>query len=36
MPLYWHHWRVESSLTQALSEALQTHAAKVLRQTPPG
>jgi LysR family transcriptional regulator (chromosome initiation inhibitor) len=32
LPLYWHHWRVESSLAQSLSEALLQHAAGVLRQ----
>lgn len=35
LPLYWHHWRVESSLAQSLSEALLQHAAQVLRQPGP-
>ena len=35
LALYWHHWRVESSLAGELTDALLSHARQVLRQTLP-
>ena len=32
IPLYWHHWRVESELSQALADAMQRHCRQHLRQ----
>ncbi|UTH73197.1 LysR family transcriptional regulator ArgP [Chromobacterium sp. IIBBL 290-4] len=32
IPLYWHHWRVESALSQALTEAMLEYSAQQLRQ----
>ncbi|AXE31978.1 ArgP/LysG family DNA-binding transcriptional regulator [Chromobacterium phragmitis] len=32
LPLYWHHWRVESELSQALTEAMLDYCAHHLRQ----
>lgn len=32
IPLYWHHWRVESRLSQALTEAMLNHCGRYLRQ----
>lgn len=32
LPLYWHHWRVESELSQALTEAMLDYCGRHLRQ----
>ncbi|MBN3002942.1 LysR family transcriptional regulator ArgP [Chromobacterium alkanivorans] len=32
IPLYWHHWRVESALSQALADAMERHCRQHLRQ----
>ncbi|WP_047243190.1 ArgP/LysG family DNA-binding transcriptional regulator [Chromobacterium subtsugae] len=32
IPLYWHHWRVESRLSQALTEAMLAYCGRHLRQ----